>query len=49
MADNPSLCMAGDCPKSGEPLEACECEDDQHEGRQRPKVEDIEGGASDEF
>ena len=49
VTDNPSSCMASDCPKNGEPLEECSCEDDQHEGRQAAKAEDIEGGASDEL
>lgn len=42
VSDSPSVCMASDCPKSGEALEACDCEDDKHEGRQATPVSETE-------
>lgn len=28
----PGICQAEDCPKKGEPLEKCVCEDEKHYG-----------------
>ncbi len=40
VSDSPSVCMASDCPKSGEALEACDCEDEKHDGRQDTATEE---------
>ena len=47
VTENAGVCTAGDCPKNGEPLEECNCEDDRHEGRQDAKIE--EGESSNDY
>lgn len=42
VSSSPSVCMASDCPKSGEALDACDCEDDKHEGRQDTSTDQME-------
>ena len=44
VADKPGICQAENCPKSGEPLEECECTDGQHDGRMENDSEEEEEG-----
>lgn len=32
VSDKPKVCEAEDCPKKGQPLTECVCEDNRHDG-----------------
>ena len=41
VSDNLGTCEASDCPKLGQALEECNCEDEQHEGRQKGETTEL--------
>lgn len=42
VAEKPGTCQAENCPKHGEELEQCDCQDGTHDGRMEEEAEESE-------
>lgn len=42
VVENPGICQAMACPKHGQPLEQCDCSDNQHYGKVKSPVVAVE-------